>query len=1073
MEAVFLKLVNMSITASWLVLAVIAVRLVFRKIPKWILCLLWGLVALRLIFPFSIESVLSLIPSAEPLPQEIIYTAHPEIQSGVAIIDEAVNPILESSLAPASPVVSANPTQIWSFILSQVWLLGLVLMILYAFVSYLLLKRKVATAIPIEKGIKQSEFVDSPFVLGILRPVIYLPFAMEEGDMAYVIAHERAHIRRHDHWWKPVGFLLLGIYWFNPVMWAAYILLCRDIEAACDEKVIKDMEKDDRRAYSTALLNCSIHRRRITACPLAFGEVGVKDRVRSVMNYKKPAFWIILIAVILSVILGVCFLTDPPAKNTTLMGAEYSIRATPYSAFFSNEEPIDTPLMYCITADYHLYSKQEEGDAWTYHGMLEPYALSNEELSRYMPLDEKREKTDIRKVTDAYILRVENDNFYLVFQTHNGKTYLAYGWEDVEERDDGASDDTQLRRLYQLENRFQVENLYASSFIDRSLVNTVGTNVDSFEYFTDQDFPGYALVGFMADGDRQETMRDMGFAVFQVSDEHGYRLLDWHVYENAALQESGFYYCNHPAVFGEKGTNKNSFDVILSCNENLAQIHRIYYRDGELIDQEVQKVYTKHAMTLFSWELGKDADTVKQIYYDQNGNEIPDEGHTIEKYSQKNLKEPEKIEIISGANTIYFEKGTEKYNKIWVAIHANWWKHTGDNAEFAAYDSLIEPEGPDELKTTSNRTYLTLEDTVIRFLYPSDPVQWRTSDGDLIPIKLITFILPLEGQEETNTRGFFIISQTENIGINEGLFTYYYRPELTNDFWRFLNTEFSDTVVEEGKTLSLNDVILLSQKGEELTLADLEGFACTREGSSLLYHREYPINASYYLAIGHSDAVEKPLYIWLFHGPSGDHVDVRQGNWEEAITGFINAHNETVSESTDISGLAEFFMEYSYEQVRFRMSREDVQFLGIVGEYALVFCSGEDPVLMLYEFRENGEEIQITGFATGEYAISGGLSVNHLALNGHHVYFGTITDSHWDPMEDSAVPIDCADLKFVGENGEELVMNLNNHPGYLCILDSPLAEFTVMDSEGRVCLDSDTYFKQGYGIAECMLLSVD
>ncbi len=336
MEVLFLKLVNMSLTASWLVLAVIAVRLVFRKTPKWILCLLWGLVALRLICPFSIESALSLIPSAEPLPQEMIYTAHPEIQSGIIILDEAVNPILESSLTPMEPA-SANPTQIWSFILSQVWILGMVLMLLYTLASYLLLKRKVATAIPLGKRIKQSEFVDSPFVLGIFCPVVYLPFGMAEADMAHVLAHEKAHIRRRDHWWKPFGFLLLSIYWFNPVLWVAYILLCRDIEPACDERVIRDMETDDRRAYSRALLNCSVHRRRIAACPLAFGEVGVKARVKGVMNYKKPAFWVLLIALVVSVVVAVCFLTNPESAVPDTMTVVFFDRTMAHIEFHYDE----------------------------------------------------------------------------------------------------------------------------------------------------------------------------------------------------------------------------------------------------------------------------------------------------------------------------------------------------------------------------------------------------------------------------------------------------------------------------------------------------------------------------------------------------------------------------------------------------------------------------------------------------------------------------------------------------------------------------------------------------------------
>lgn len=311
MEALFLKLVNLSLTAGWLVLAVVVLRLIFRKAPRWIFCALWGLVALRLICPVSVESVLSLIPSAEPLPQDIIYTAEPYIDSGIEVVDRVVNPVLMDSLGAAETLTSVNPTQVWSFILSRIWVVGTVIILAYALVSFLLLKHRVSTATLLKKGVKQSERVVSPFVLGIFRPVVYLPYGVSDDDLEHVLAHEQAHIRRRDHWWKPVGFLLLSVYWFNPLMWVAYVLLCRDIEAACDEKVIKGMEKDVRRAYSTALLNCSVHRRSIAACPLAFGETGVKSRIKNVMNYKKPAVWIILLAVVAAIIAAVCLLTDP------------------------------------------------------------------------------------------------------------------------------------------------------------------------------------------------------------------------------------------------------------------------------------------------------------------------------------------------------------------------------------------------------------------------------------------------------------------------------------------------------------------------------------------------------------------------------------------------------------------------------------------------------------------------------------------------------------------------------------------------------------------------------------------
>ncbi len=326
MESLLLKLVNLSITASWLVLAVLLIRLVFRKAPKWVSCFLWGLVALRLICPISIESTLGLIPSAEPLPQDILYTGAPELHSGVEIIDNFVNPALSSAMSP-TPGTSMNPIQIWLFVLFWIWAAGAAAMLLYALISYLLLRRRVATATLLRENIKQSEGVASPFVLGLFRPVIYLPYSVADEDITYVIAHEKAHIRRKDHWWKPVGFVLLAVYWFNPLLWVAYVLLCRDIEAACDEKVIREMGTEDRRAYSAALLHCSVRHRVIAACPLAFGETDVKGRIKGIMNYKKPAPWVVLLAVAATVIAAICLLTVPKTdiqsgKAITSTGSE-------------------------------------------------------------------------------------------------------------------------------------------------------------------------------------------------------------------------------------------------------------------------------------------------------------------------------------------------------------------------------------------------------------------------------------------------------------------------------------------------------------------------------------------------------------------------------------------------------------------------------------------------------------------------------------------------------------------------------------------------------------------------------
>jgi len=314
MEDIFLKLLNMSISAGWLVLAVVLVRFLFKKAPKWVTCLLWAMVALRLVFPFSIESAVSLIPSAETVPYEFMYPGIPQVHTGVESLNSVINPIISETLAP-TPQYSANPSQILTAIVSRVWVLGIIVMALYAVISYIRIRFKVRVSMKREKGVYITDGIDTPFILGVVFPRIYLPSSMSEENAEYVMAHERAHLSRLDHLWKPLGFLLLSVYWFNPLMWVAYILLCRDIELACDEKVVRRMDAEDKKAYSAALLSCSVPRRLISACPLAFGEVGVKARIKSVLNYKKPAFWIIITALVASVAVAVCFLTDPVSRN--------------------------------------------------------------------------------------------------------------------------------------------------------------------------------------------------------------------------------------------------------------------------------------------------------------------------------------------------------------------------------------------------------------------------------------------------------------------------------------------------------------------------------------------------------------------------------------------------------------------------------------------------------------------------------------------------------------------------------------------------------------------------------------
>ena len=315
MAAVFLKLLNLSISASWLVLAVLVLRLVSKRSPKWMNVLLWGIVALRLVLPFSVESALSLIPSAETVsPAVVQFDPAPTITSGVSIIDNAVNPALSEHFA-AAPTMSVNPLYVWTYLAGWVWLIGLGAMLLYALVSYLRLRRRVSVSLCVRENIYLCDAISSPFILGVVKPRIYLPSTLDEVQQQNVLSHERAHLTRRDHWWKPLGFALLAVYWFNPVLWLAYALLCRDIELACDERVIRTMDESAVKTYSTVLLACSMPRKAVITCPLAFGEVGVKERVKNALRYKKPAFWVVAASVAVCVVVAVCFLTNPPTDT--------------------------------------------------------------------------------------------------------------------------------------------------------------------------------------------------------------------------------------------------------------------------------------------------------------------------------------------------------------------------------------------------------------------------------------------------------------------------------------------------------------------------------------------------------------------------------------------------------------------------------------------------------------------------------------------------------------------------------------------------------------------------------------
>lgn len=371
MGELFMKLVNMSITASWLILAVLCVRFLFRKIPRWITCFLWGVVAVRLIFPFSIESVFSLQPSAQPIKSSSIVDGNvvsyvPSVDSNLGFVENVVNPILAETFA-YQEAESVAPLQVVTEIAGVIWLCGMVLLLVFAAASMIRLRLSVREAVLYKENIYICDTVRSPFILGIVKPAIYLSSALNEYETDYIVAHEKAHLRRKDHLWKPFGYMLLCVYWFNPLCWIAYMMLCKDIELACDEKVIQDMSFADKKEYSKVLLSCASQRRLVLACPLAFGEVGVKERVKSVLNYKKPAFWITLAAIAVCIIMAICFLTNPKKDlNDEMAEADNRIYENIVAGLGDNEAyaflDMDYKYMVLLTSDL-IYDEGNEKQA--------------------------------------------------------------------------------------------------------------------------------------------------------------------------------------------------------------------------------------------------------------------------------------------------------------------------------------------------------------------------------------------------------------------------------------------------------------------------------------------------------------------------------------------------------------------------------------------------------------------------------------------------------------------------------------------------------------------------------------
>lgn len=461
MTDIFIKLLNMSIVAGWLVVAVLLLRLLLRKAPRWIFCVLWAFVAIRLLIPFSVQSNTSAVPSIETVPPEIVYTEVPYIHSGMDTLNSMVNPIISEILSPAEKdsdtetAPEETPAKKIMNIAATVWVCGMAGMTVYGTASYVLLKRKVREAVTKDKRIFICDNVASPFIMGIFRPRIYLPSSITETDAEMVTAHEKAHIKRKDHFWKPFGFILLTVYWFNPLMWVAYVMFCKDIESACDEKVIKNCGIEIKKQYSEALLNCSVSGRWVTACPVAFGETSVKSRIKGVLNYKKPAFWIIIVAILACIATSVFFLTDPlnteddtsvpswceTPDDDALVAVQFKSERIVYEDGYNSSVifPKDSLPQFAVTTDNRLLASEKSEDnatesSWTEIGTLVKTTLTKSNLDDictddvwYHNYSAEFIRTNTREV---YLCKnEEDDRFYYLIYLNDGTTLIVFGYD--------------------------------------------------------------------------------------------------------------------------------------------------------------------------------------------------------------------------------------------------------------------------------------------------------------------------------------------------------------------------------------------------------------------------------------------------------------------------------------------------------------------------------------------------------------------------------------------------------------------------------------------------------------------
>ena len=641
----FPQVFNMSITGTLIILAVICVRFLLKKAPKLFSYTLWAVVLFRLLCPFSFSLDVSFLNqfdvpvtesgSIEYVPSNIVHMEEPSISTPIAVVNDVVN----ERLPQGREQLVADPLEAPVSIITYIWLFGIAALVIYSAVQYVKLRRKLIGATPLRGNIFLADYIDSPFVMGIVFPKIYLPSSLSETEQEYVILHEKHHVKRGDHIIKILAFAALCIHWFNPFVWLAFVLSGKDMEMSCDEAVMNKMDHDIRAQYATSLLRFATGRKLLVGTPLAFGEGDTKDRVKNVMKYKKPLLWLSVTAGVVIVVAAFVLLANPSKSNIDNMlenkicASAYKVKQILYDNAPKTEDSRWKQSMstrrysVCFVDDRITLYENEGNSEWNNLGDMQPYSLDKSSITEYTLDNCWLTDYTVAEITDSYVLHEnKSKQILLMAQTANYDTLLCCAEIVPPDAVTFEPEIVEIEWIIQLENLFNNKESGYTIQAGILLEHVTQKNINPITIHSSPLTPEYKIVGFMADDTyiNQEDMRDMGFAVLMANNGTGYKILDYHIYENAALMENGIYFAPDPAIYHEKGivTDESAYDVILSKSDSgLSKIVRVLDDGTELTANVIQD---KFSLTLFHWKDQAKSKNVMQYYYDAAGNIIND-----------------------------------------------------------------------------------------------------------------------------------------------------------------------------------------------------------------------------------------------------------------------------------------------------------------------------------------------------------------------------------------------------------------------------------------------------------------